>query len=83
MEYTNEPITEEEILDVYKDAISHGHSKKRGYSQKQNLSSQLLILYYLLLYEDTLLNSMKTIGEFRFQISNYFHNISIFLSKAV
>ncbi|XP_041348716.1 integrator complex subunit 2-like [Gigantopelta aegis] len=75
MEYTNEPITEEEILDVYKDAISHGHSKKEGYSKNQNLSSQLLILYYLLLYEDTLLNSMKTIVLFKTGVKSYSENI--------
>lgn len=47
----NDPLTEREITNVF-------DSK----AQDTSLSSQLLILYYVLLYEDSVLNHMKTLG---------------------
>lgn len=47
----NDPLTEKEITDVFDTKI-----------QDASLSSQLLILYYVLLYEDSVLNHMKTLG---------------------
>lgn len=46
----NKPFTEEEIIQVFDD--------NKGYS----FTSKLLILYYVLLYEDSVLNSMKQIA---------------------
>ncbi|XP_067132285.1 integrator complex subunit 2 isoform X1 [Centruroides vittatus] len=72
---TNEPITEEEILSVFKNSvfIPHDVSSKIGNQidseamdvdkeeKPASLTSQLLLLYYLLLYEDTRLSNMKMI----------------------
>lgn len=46
----NDPLTEREITDVFDSKV-----------QDASLSSQLLILYYVLLYEDSVLNHMKTL----------------------
>jgi integrator complex subunit 2 len=48
-ELTNEPLTDDEVLGVYKDF------------QKKNLAPQLLVLYYVLLYEDTRLNNCRNL----------------------
>ncbi|TTK47649.1 Integrator complex subunit 2 [Bagarius yarrelli] len=61
-EATNQPITEEEILNVFK-----GHTqvelpgkKKRHY--QYSITTQLLILYYILSFEEALLANSKTLG---------------------
>ncbi|XP_015906555.1 integrator complex subunit 2 isoform X2 [Parasteatoda tepidariorum] len=68
---TNEPITEEEILTVFSKSvfmcqdqaktISHTSKSMLQELNKSSLTSQLLLLYYLLLYEDTRLSNMKSI----------------------
>jgi len=73
----NEPISEEEILSVFKHSVltQHlgGNSSSGGVvymetdcepeEPRSNLTAQLLLLYYILLYQDTLLTNMKNIGE--------------------
>lgn len=49
LELTNEPLSDDEVLAVYKDF------------QKQDLAPQLLVLYYVLLYEDTRLNNCRNL----------------------
>jgi len=49
LELTNEPLSDDEVLTVYKDF------------QKKNLAPQLLVLYYVLLYEDTRLNNCRNL----------------------
>ncbi|GIY57043.1 integrator complex subunit 2 [Caerostris extrusa] len=61
---TNEPITEEEILAVFSKSVFMPQERTIVLESDQkpsSLTSQLLLLYYLLLYEDTRLSNMKTI----------------------
>lgn len=50
----NDPLTEDEVRKVFS-------REKDG--EKYSLTTQLLILYYVLLYQDSLLNNMKTLGK--------------------
>lgn len=73
---TNDPITEEEILSVFKDSIILCYSRKdaskdvepmdtsgeKSTDCRSDFTSQILLLYYVLLYHDTLQNNMKSIG---------------------
>ncbi|KAG7188387.1 hypothetical protein KM043_008039 [Ampulex compressa] len=71
-EHTNKPITEDEIRRVFRNGVfgSNLECEKIGISQegenldmdasKSSLTSQLLLLYYLLLYEDVRLSNMHT-----------------------
>ncbi|XP_046325730.2 integrator complex subunit 2-like isoform X2 [Haliotis rufescens] len=75
-EHTNEPLTEQEILAVYRDSVTHKQSAKQRQQspsdiRQDNLSPQLLVLYYVLLYEDTLMNHMKTIVLLKSPIKSY------------
>ena len=74
----NEPITEEQVLSVFKHSVltkhlggggSHGDdsvvsmevdSSDKG--ERSKFTAQYLMLYYVLLYQDILLNNMKSIG---------------------
>lgn len=68
---TNEPITDEEILAVFSKSVFMSEESEKTFSSSvcamdtnekpSSLTSQLLLLYYLLLYEDTRLSNMKTI----------------------
>lgn len=71
---TNEPLTEEEISAVFGNSLQDGSedtiSKQTamasglatlGDDNANQMAPQLLVLYYLLLYEDTRLNNMKGI----------------------
>uniref|UniRef100_A0A7N6AA83 Integrator complex subunit 2 n=1 Tax=Anabas testudineus TaxID=64144 RepID=A0A7N6AA83_ANATE len=55
-EATNQPITEQEILNVFQ--ISQGEGRRQRYS----ITTQLLILYYILSYEENLLASTKQLA---------------------
>uniref|UniRef100_A0A8D3DGZ2 Integrator complex subunit 2 n=1 Tax=Scophthalmus maximus TaxID=52904 RepID=A0A8D3DGZ2_SCOMX len=57
-EATNQPITEQEILRVFQS--SAGGS--RGGRQRYSITTQLLILYYILSYEENLLASTKQLA---------------------
>lgn len=48
-EHTNEPLSDEEVLAVFKDF------------EKKHLAPQLLVLYYVLLYEDVRLANCRTL----------------------
>nr|CAB3256441.1 integrator complex subunit 2 [Phallusia mammillata] len=61
----NEPFTEEQIMEVFGislDSLKLG--KKQNYSPIDSctLTSKLLMLYYVLQYEDSILNNMKTLA---------------------
>uniref|UniRef100_A0A7N8YD75 Integrator complex subunit 2 n=1 Tax=Mastacembelus armatus TaxID=205130 RepID=A0A7N8YD75_9TELE len=58
-EATNQPITEQEILSVFQS--SQGEAG-RGGRQRYSITTQLLILYYILSYEENLLASTKQLG---------------------
>uniref|UniRef100_A0A8C9WV76 Integrator complex subunit 2 n=1 Tax=Sander lucioperca TaxID=283035 RepID=A0A8C9WV76_SANLU len=57
-EATNQPITEQEILNVFQ--CSAGVSQ--GGRQRYSITTQLLILYYILSYEENLLASTKQLA---------------------
>uniref|UniRef100_A0A7N9ANZ5 Integrator complex subunit 2 n=1 Tax=Mastacembelus armatus TaxID=205130 RepID=A0A7N9ANZ5_9TELE len=55
-EATNQPITEQEILSVFQSSAG------RGGRQRYSITTQLLILYYILSYEENLLASTKQLA---------------------
>ncbi|XP_061754185.1 integrator complex subunit 2 [Nerophis ophidion] len=59
-EATNQPITEQEILRVFQ--ASSGQGDSRGGRQRYSITTQLLILYYILSYEENLLASTKQLA---------------------
>ena len=72
MEQTNQPFEEADILAVYSDFLSSsksagvrtdakGEARGRG-REGENLAPQLLMLYYVLLYQDTLQSVSKSPG---------------------
>ncbi|XP_076024838.1 integrator complex subunit 2 [Genypterus blacodes] len=58
-EATNQPITEQEILNVFQSCA--GGEGGRG-RQRYSITTQLLILYYILSYEENLLASTKQLA---------------------
>uniref|UniRef100_A0A8C6TTT3 Integrator complex subunit 2 n=1 Tax=Neogobius melanostomus TaxID=47308 RepID=A0A8C6TTT3_9GOBI len=64
-EATNQPITEQEILNVFQN--SAGVSGRTRYS----ITTQLLILYYILSYEENLLASTKQLAAMQRKPKSY------------
>ncbi|KAK3084417.1 hypothetical protein FSP39_013249 [Pinctada imbricata] len=67
-DHLNEPITDMEILNIYKDSVFHWTKKDDSKGSRMdparkenNLAPHLVMLYYVMLYEDTVINNMKTI----------------------
>ncbi|XP_049448404.1 integrator complex subunit 2 [Epinephelus fuscoguttatus] len=60
-EATNQPITEQEILNVFQSSAGQGEGS-RGGRQRYSITTQLLILYYILSYEENLLASTKQLA---------------------
>lgn len=58
--HRNQALTEQEILSVFGSSKPTDSRAGKG----NNLTSQLLMLYYLLLYEDCLLTNTKQLGKF-------------------
>uniref|UniRef100_A0A3B3DRP1 Integrator complex subunit 2 n=1 Tax=Oryzias melastigma TaxID=30732 RepID=A0A3B3DRP1_ORYME len=58
-EATNQPITEQEILRVFQSSAQGEGSRGR---QRFSITTQLLILYYILSYEENLLASTKQLA---------------------
>lgn len=56
-ENTNQPISEDEIRAVFSDAIPQPGKSQKESNQDKNLASKLLMLYYLLHYEDVRLSN--------------------------
>ncbi|KAK6190857.1 hypothetical protein SNE40_002632 [Patella caerulea] len=76
----NQPITEQEILEVFeappnRKDISGRQSPTIILSEKKDVGCQILVLYYLLLYEDTLLNNMKSLVLSQRKMSSYSESI--------
>ncbi|XP_053310565.1 integrator complex subunit 2 isoform X2 [Spea bombifrons] len=57
-EATNKPITEQEILKVFQGIV--GENSRLG--QRHTITAQLLMLYYVLSYEEALLANSKTLA---------------------
>ena len=68
---TNEPIPEEHLLGVFEDPFSLRASGTNQIEDVKNstFTTHILLVYYLLLYEDTLLSNMSSISEY----SDAFH----------
>lgn len=60
-DHLNEPMTNEEVLAIYRNSVfsENGTVSK----DNRNIAPQLLMLYFVLLYSDTVLNNMKIIGK--------------------
>uniref|UniRef100_A0A665W0A4 Integrator complex subunit 2 n=2 Tax=Echeneis naucrates TaxID=173247 RepID=A0A665W0A4_ECHNA len=58
-EATNQPVTEQEILNIFPSEVIFG---SRGGRQRYSITTQLLILYYILSYEENLLASTKQLA---------------------
>lgn len=93
IEHTHKPLSEEDILRVFKNSCVGTHLEPRrkiysfeyearmsperpafaddSASTKSNITSQLLLLYYLLLYEDVRLSNMASILSSGRKIKSY------------
>ncbi|KAI4814607.1 hypothetical protein KUCAC02_003795 [Chaenocephalus aceratus] len=69
-EATNQPITEQEILNVFRSAAGQGEGS-RGGRQRYSITTQLLILYYILSYEENLLASTKQLAMMQRKPKSY------------
>uniref|UniRef100_A0AAY4CIZ7 Integrator complex subunit 2 n=1 Tax=Denticeps clupeoides TaxID=299321 RepID=A0AAY4CIZ7_9TELE len=67
-EATNQPITEQEILSVFQGVT--GGNGGRGL-QRYSITAQLLILYYVLSYEEALLANTKTLAQMQRKPKSY------------
>ncbi|TNM84665.1 hypothetical protein fugu_008843 [Takifugu bimaculatus] len=61
-EATNQPITEQEILNVFLSSAEQGEGSRGIARQRYSITTQLLILYYILSYEENLLASTKQLA---------------------
>lgn len=66
-EATNKPITEQEILKVFQ---SHTEENLRQ-NQRNKITTQLLLLYYLLSYEEALLANSKALAAMQKKPKSY------------
>ncbi|XP_064619971.1 integrator complex subunit 2-like [Lineus longissimus] len=79
--HTNEPFTEEEIISIFKSSALMKTSQADAMevdSDTNNLdsfTSQLLMLYYILLYEDCLMSNMKSIVASSRRVKRYSQNL--------
>ena len=67
-DHVNEPITEQEILAVFQNSFLKTAGDGEDVMEVDgegavSFTSQLLLLYYVLLYQDCLLTNMKNIGK--------------------
>ena len=58
---TNDPISEDELSTIFSD-LCVPSDDERSESSRVGFTTQLLLVYYVLLYEDTLLTNMSSIG---------------------
>ncbi|XP_053310562.1 integrator complex subunit 2 isoform X1 [Spea bombifrons] len=66
-EATNKPITEQEILKVFQGIV--GENSRLG--QRHTITAQLLMLYYVLSYEEALLANSKTLAAIQRKPKSY------------
>ncbi|XP_066492113.1 integrator complex subunit 2 [Tiliqua scincoides] len=67
-EATNQPITEEEILNVFQ-GLTGGENSRLN--QHYGITAQLLVLYYVLSYEEAILASSKTLAAMQRKPKSY------------
>uniref|UniRef100_H0VJP9 Integrator complex subunit 2 n=2 Tax=Cavia porcellus TaxID=10141 RepID=H0VJP9_CAVPO len=67
-EATNQPVTEQEILNIFQEVIG-GDSIRLN--QRFSITAQLLVLYYILSYEEALLANTKTLAAMQRKPKSY------------
>lgn len=67
-EATNQPITEQEVLNVF-NGLTWGENNRCR--QKYSITAQLLVLYYTLSYEETLLSNVKPLAAMQKKPKSY------------
>ncbi|XP_039205926.1 integrator complex subunit 2 [Crotalus tigris] len=68
-EATNQPITEQEILNVFKALTGGGEAARLN--PRYGITAQLLVLYYILSYEEAILASSKTLAAMQRKPKSY------------
>ena len=61
-DHTNQPIGVQEISDLFTDSVFKKPDLRKA-GKPVNLAPQLCILYYILLYEETLESQRKNLGK--------------------
>ncbi|XP_043910471.1 integrator complex subunit 2 [Protopterus annectens] len=67
-EATNQPVTEQEILNVFQGLTGGECSRPR---QRYSITAQLLVLYYILSYEEALLANTKSLAAMQKKPKSY------------
>ncbi|XP_053222629.1 integrator complex subunit 2 [Podarcis raffonei] len=67
-EATNQPITEQEILNVFEGLMGGENARL---NQRYGITAQLLVLYYILSYEEAILASSKTLAAMQRKPKSY------------
>nr|XP_014342738.1 PREDICTED: integrator complex subunit 2 [Latimeria chalumnae] len=67
-EATNQPVTEQEILNVFQ-GLTGGDSSR--FRQRYSITAQLLVLYYILSYEEALLTNTKSLANMQKKPKSY------------
>ncbi|XP_072099646.1 integrator complex subunit 2 isoform X1 [Mobula birostris] len=67
-EATNQPITEQEVLNVF-NGLTWGENNRCR--QRRSITAQLLVLYYTLSYEETLLSNIKPLAAMQKKPKSY------------
>lgn len=70
-EATNQPITEQEILNVFQNSAGQSDASKGAGRSRYSITTQLLILYYILSYEENLLASTKQLAAMQRKPKSY------------
>uniref|UniRef100_A0A8C6X598 Integrator complex subunit 2 n=1 Tax=Naja naja TaxID=35670 RepID=A0A8C6X598_NAJNA len=68
-EATNQPITEQEILNVFKGLTGGGEAARLN--PRYGITAQLLVLYYILSYEEAILASSKSLAAMQRKPKSY------------
>ncbi|XP_063002455.1 integrator complex subunit 2 [Elgaria multicarinata webbii] len=70
-EATNQPITEQEILNVFEGLTGVYGGETARPNQRYGITAQLLVLYYILSYEEAILASSKTLAAMQRKPKSY------------
>lgn len=70
-EATNQPITEQEILNVFQNSAGQSDGGRGAGRTRYSITTQLLILYYILSYEENLLASTKQLAAMQRKPKSY------------
>ncbi|CAL1573919.1 unnamed protein product [Knipowitschia caucasica] len=70
-EATNQPITEQEILNVFQNSAGYTDGSRGAGRSCYSITTQLLVLYYILSYEENLLASTKQLAAMQRKPKSY------------